>query len=149
MVNNFVPEWVKDIVDNKKDCSVCGMVHLDDVVCDYDFWNGMPLRNIVRDAYAMAKSKGWWDEERDIPHCLALIHSEVSEALEEYRKHGLEFSYDLDHDDKPEGFRFELADIIIRVADLAGHLNIDLSLSVKEKMNFNACREYRHGNKRA
>lgn len=116
---------------------------------------GMPFKSLVRDAYEIAKKKGWWDQERDIPHCLALIHSEVSEALEEYREYGIgglgknTGRRYVQIGRKPEGFAHELADIIIRVADLAGHLNVDLSRAVKEKMDYNATREYRHGNKKA
>lgn len=165
MDKKFVPEWVKSVVGNKEDCDVCGMVHLDNVECDeitehsirvgepmINWTEGMPFKSLVRDAYEIARRKGWWDQERDIPHCLALIHSEVSEALEEYREYGIgEFKGRRYNriGNKPEGFAYELADVVIRVADLAGHLEIDLSRAVKEKMDFNATREYRHGNKRA
>ena len=33
-----------------------------------------------------AKEKGWWDEERTFAEIISLCHSELSEALEEYRK---------------------------------------------------------------
>lgn len=50
---------------------------------------------------------------------------------------------------KPEGFGSELADIIIRVFDLAEELGIDLGAEVLRKMRYNATREYRHGGKAA
>ena len=179
-LSKFVPEWVKSAVTNTmfntEDCDTCGMVHLDDcatcIQCDeitekrkecvaeppvriVNWTEGMPFKSLVRDAYEIARQKGWWDQERDIPHCLALIHSEVSEALEEYREYGVgglgknTGRRYVQIGQKPEGFVHELADIIIRVADLAGHLNVDLSRAVKEKMDYNATREYRHGNKKA
>ena len=63
---------------------------------------------------------------------LCLTHSEVSEAMEGHRK-GL-------MDDKlPHRamIEVELADAIIRIADLAGALHLDLGSAVQEKLEFN------------
>lgn len=48
---------------------------------------------------------------------------------------------------KPEGVPTELADVVIRVFDLAGWLGIDLASAIREKMRFNKTRPYRHGGK--
>lgn len=61
--------------------------------------------------------------------------------------------YDPDHPDalcsarskKPEGVAVELADAVIRIADLCGHLGIDLDAVIAEKMAYNAGRPYKHG----
>ena len=111
--------------------------------------NEVTIKKLIRESHETAKSKGWWDDQRDVPHCLALIHSEVSEALEAYRKHELESWYEKDRNYKPEGISFELADTIIRICDLAGHLVIDLEKAIKEKISYNKGRSYRHGSKRA
>ena len=99
-----------------------------------------------------SKAHGWWDgTNHNIPEKLALIHSEVSEALEAYRVSldlGDLASYPLDGN-KPIGFASELADILIRVFDLAGYLGIDLTYAVQMKHNYNITRPYRHGNKHA
>jgi NTP pyrophosphatase (non-canonical NTP hydrolase) len=66
---------------------------------------------------------------------LALIHSEVSEAMEGHRK-GLQ-------DDKlphRSMIEVELADAVIRIGDLAGALGLDLGGAIAEKMAFNAVR---------
>lgn len=70
-----------------------------------------------------------------IPTKLALVHSEVSEALEGYRK-GL-------MDDKlPERpmIEVELADAIIRILDIAGALELDIGGALVEKFNYNQTR---------
>ena len=41
----------------------------------------MNLRELQRDAHAIAKDRGWWDQERTFGDCIALVHSELSEAL--------------------------------------------------------------------
>lgn len=66
---------------------------------------------------------------------LCLIHSEVSEAMEGHRK-------DLPDDKLPHRkmIEVELADAMIRIADLAGALGLDLGGAIAEKMAFNATR---------
>lgn len=48
---------------------------------------------------------------------------------------------------KPEGIPSELADIIIRVLDICGHLDIDIANALADKMAYNETRPYRHGGK--
>ena len=107
----------------------------------------MKISEMQDRAHENAKAKGWWDEERTPAECLALIHSEVSEALECLREHDPAKAWLL-RSGKPEGFRFEIADVLIRCADLCGRLGIDLEFAVKEKMAFNETRPHRHGGKR-
>lgn len=66
---------------------------------------------------------------------LCLSHSELSEAMEGHRK-GL-MDDKLPHRTMLE---VELADAVIRIADLAGALNLDLGGAIDEKLAFNATR---------
>lgn len=93
------------------------------------------INNYCERAFEIATSKGWHEKESETGTMLALIHSEVSEALEADRK-----------GDK-ENFAEELADVVIRVFDLCGSRNIDLGAEIEKKMAKNKKREYKHGGK--
>lgn len=108
----------------------------------------MTLHDLIMDSHERALRKGWWvDREPNIAEKLALIHSEVSEALEAYRDGDMGTS--ISEKGKPEGFEVELADIVIRVADLCGFLDIDLDAVIQLKAKYNEGRPYRHGGKKA
>jgi hypothetical protein len=149
----------------------------------------LTIRELIRQSHALSIEKGWYETWPDgkvrvnainVPEKLALIHSEISEALEAYRDHGerrrcvacnghgsilidgaarpcpagctdgflaiwMEPSAGTM---KPEGMVTELADAMIRIADLCGALGLDLAAAIETKHSFNKGREYRHGGKR-
>lgn len=98
------------------------------------------LNELCRIAHENSKAHGWWDgvEARDpkvIPEKLMLIVSEASEALEDYRNGEMALRIEYSSG-KPLGLPSEIADIVIRVADLCGHLGIDLADAVATKHLF-------------
>lgn len=45
----------------------------------------MTVNEFAKEVHENAVAHGWWETARSFPEVAALIHSEVSEALEEWR----------------------------------------------------------------
>lgn len=107
----------------------------------------MTISEIQTEVHALAVKNGWYNPTKSIGEHLALIHSEVSEALEAYREGdelvGLEWD-----GDKPVGFLSEMADVVIRVMDVCEYLEMDLESAIIAKHKYNTTRPYRHGGKK-
>lgn len=79
------------------------------------------LNKFAKEVHENARAHGWWDTERSFGEVIALIHSELSEALEEYRNGHTPTETYYSEGGKPEGIPSELADVVIRVLDWCGH----------------------------
>lgn len=105
--------------------------------------HGLAINRFTLDVHAAQVAAGWWSNletgepiKRNVGELLCLVHSEISEAMEGHRKSLMDDK--LPHRPMIE---VELADAIIRIADLAGGLNLDLGGAITEKMAYNAKRE--------
>lgn len=106
----------------------------------------MNLNQLAAEIHKINVSKGFWDERRNFGMVIALIHSELSEVVEEYRK-GYLLNQTYYQNDKPEGIPSEFADVIIRVLDACAAYDIDIDTIVTEKLEYNRTRSRMHGGK--
>ena len=99
---------------------------------------------VAQEVNHIAIEKGWWEGERNEGELIALMHSELSEALEAIRNGN-------PPDDKLSeftGVEAELADVIIRIMDMAAAKGYRVGEAVIAKINYNKNRPYKHGGKK-
>lgn len=84
----------------------------------------MNISDLIADVHQTALDHGWWDDGRDARETVALIHSELSEALEQARKNMPMMYSNPEKPEKMEGVAVELIDCVIRIMDFMGHYDI-------------------------
>jgi len=97
------------------------------------------IAQLIDECKKNANQHGWnilWRKsisDLTVGEALALMHSEISEALEKYRN------------DDFEGFSKEIAGLLIRVFHLCGDLGIDVEKHIMVEMKRNKERPFKHG----
>jgi NTP pyrophosphatase (non-canonical NTP hydrolase) len=106
--------------------------------------DSIPLPLLQMKCHKQAVEKGFWGKDgkkkRNLGELIALIHSELGEALEALRKGNRQNEANWNKD----SFEVELADAVIRILDLAESERIDLEKEILAKLAYNEDRPYKH-----
>lgn len=120
------------------------------------------LDKLMERTHDINVKNGFWDEgkKRNVPTMIALMHAELSEALEADRKQrsinneaiikGLKIEDDEEFKAYVEThvkdtIENEMADAVIRIFDFCAGFDINLNAHINLKLRYNNMRERKHG----
>lgn len=120
------------------------------------------VEDMTQEVWDFLQDKGWLDTNHSFSELMVLLHTEISEAVEAYRKWGMETHdvvvfYAPDPETgypgaggvpKPEGVGPEMADLLVRLLHTCRRLNVDLVEEFRRVMEHNRQRPFRHGKKK-
>lgn len=126
----------------------------------------MNVKEISKEIFEVNKANGFWDKPRNFGELLMLVTSELGEALEAHRKDNVKadptyinkmLSEDCDWQNSAFSFKSayekcikgsvdeEIADAVIRLLDMCEGLGIDLEWHIRQKLEYNKTRGFKHG----
>ena len=91
--------------------------------------------------YKNAVNHGFWKDEVNDGERMALIHAEISEALEALREGNPSSNKIMEFSNLEE----ELADAVIRIMDYAFGKDLDVAGAILAKIEYNKSRIFMHG----
>jgi len=96
---------------------------------------------VSKQIYKNAVEHGFWKGEVNDGERMALIHAEISEALEALREGNPSSNKIMEFSNLEE----ELADAVIRIMDYAFGKDLDVAGAILAKIEYNKDREFMHG----
>lgn len=101
------------------------------------------IADVLRDTHVL---NGWDVFDNNFLGNIALVHSELSEAVEEFRSGNPQLYYA--KDGKPEGVAVELVDAMIRIINILYAMDVDVPMIIDHKNRYNRTRGWLHGRER-
>lgn len=115
----------------------------------------MNIKELCIESHKIAVEKGFWTDElastpikpinyqRNDGELIALMHSELSEALEALRHNNPQSNKITEFSSLEE----EMADLMIRIGDYCEAKKLRIEEAIKAKMEYNKSRPYKHNKK--